>query len=83
MTNQMFDDWSPVMIYQKIREIDNALEQLWKRYCDDMADLLDEKQQLMDAISNKSMEWRNDWQKCKDFQWASRIINDKKAGETE
>lgn len=59
MTNQMFDDWSPVMIYQKIREIDNALEQLWKRYCDDKADLLGEKQQLMNAISNKSMEWRN------------------------
>ena len=51
MTNTDYFDWTPIMIYARIHEVENEIDQLRKGYCDRINDLLAEREQLYKAVS--------------------------------
>lgn len=46
-------DWTPAMIYAKIREIENAKEQAYKEYVDYCSFLNEQYEILQNEISNR------------------------------
>ena len=51
-------DWTPTMIFAKIREIENEMEQTRKEYIDHCLFLKEQYEYLQNAISNRDLTTR-------------------------